>query len=74
MASLKEKIKNLEEYIDKIEEDDIVEKTQLNNNDIDILSESMLQSETDVNVLKHKIKYKINIKTSNIKLKKNKKL
>jgi chromosome segregation ATPase len=55
IASLKEKIKNLEEYIDKIEEDDIVEKTQLNNNDIDILSESMLQSETDVNVLKHKI-------------------
>ena len=52
---MKEKIKNLEEYIDKIEEDDIVEKTQINNNEIDILSDSMIQSETDVNVLKHKI-------------------
>ena len=55
ISSLKEKIKNLEEYIDKIEEDDIVEKTQINNNEIDILSDSMIQSETDVNVLKHKI-------------------
>ena len=55
ITSLKEKIKNLEEYIDKIEEDDIVEKTQINNNEIDILSDSMIQSETDVNVLKHKI-------------------
>ena len=55
ISSLKEKIKNLEEYIDKIEEDDIVEKTQLNNNEIDILSDSMIQSETDINVLKHKI-------------------
>ena len=55
ISSMKEKIKNLEEYIDKIEEDDIVEKTQLNNNDIDILSDSMIQSETDINVLKHKI-------------------
>ena len=52
---MKEKVKNLEEYIDKIEEDDIVEKTQLNNNEIDILSDSMIQSETDINVLKHKI-------------------
>ena len=55
ISSLKEKIKNLEEYIDKIEEDDIVEKTQINNNEVDILSDSMIQSETDVNVLKHKI-------------------
>ena len=55
ISSLKEKIKNLEEYIDKIEEDDIVENTQINNNDIDILSNSMIQSETDINVLKHKI-------------------
>ena len=55
ITSLKEKIKNLEEYIDKIEEDDIVEKTQINNNEVDILSDSMIQNETDVNVLKHKI-------------------
>ena len=55
ISSMKEKIKNLEEYIEKIEEDDIVEKTQLNNNEIDILSDSMIQSETDINVLKHKI-------------------
>ena len=55
ISSLNEKIKNLEEYIEKIEEDDIVEKTQINNNEVDILSDSVIQAETDINVLKHKI-------------------
>ena len=55
ITSLNEKIKNLEEYIEKIEEDDIVEKTQINNNEVDILSDSVIQAETDINVLKHKI-------------------
>ena len=53
IASLNEKIKSLEEYIEKIEENDIIENTQIN--EIDILSNSMLQEENDVNVLKHKI-------------------
>ena len=55
LCTLHTNYENLEEYIDKIEEDDIVEKTQINNNEVDILSDSMIQNETDVNVLKHKI-------------------
>ena len=53
ILTLKEKIKSLEEYIDKIEENDIIESTEVN--EIDILSNSMLQEENDINVLKHKI-------------------
>ena len=53
ISSLKEKIKNFEEYIEKIEENDIIESTQLN--EIDILSNTKIQEEKDINVLKHKI-------------------
>ena len=53
ISTLKEKIKNFEEYIEKIEENDIIESTQLN--EIDILSNSKLQEEKDINVLRHKI-------------------
>ena len=50
ILSLQEKIKNFEEFIDKIEENDIIENTQINENSISILNE-----ENDPNILKHKI-------------------
>ena len=53
ISTLKEKIKSFEEYIDKIEDNDIIENTQTNN--IDILSNSTIQEESDINVLKHHI-------------------
>ena len=53
ITTLKEKIKSLEEYIDKLEENDFIENTEIN--EVDILSNSMLQEEKDINVLKHKI-------------------
>ena len=53
ISTLNEKIKNLEEYIDKIEENDIIENTHIN--EIDILSNTELQEENDINILRHKI-------------------
>ena len=53
IAKLKDKIKYYEEYVDKIEENDILESTTLN--EIDILSNSTIQDEKDINVLKHKV-------------------
>ena len=53
ISTLNEKIKNLEEYIEKIEENDIVENTKIN--EINNLSNSILQEENNINVLKHKI-------------------
>lgn len=53
ISNLNEKIKSLEDYIDKLEENDIIESTQIN--EIDILSNSKLQEEDDINILKHKI-------------------
>ena len=53
ISTLNEKIKNLEEYIEKIEENDIVENTKINQ--INNISNSILQEENNINVLKHKI-------------------